>query len=43
MVARGILVGLLAVMVNAGVLWAEEKPSTFFRNNAMAIKGGYHL
>jgi len=43
MVAKGILMGLLAVMVSAGVLGAEETPSPFFRNNAIAIKGGYHL
>jgi len=43
MVAKGILMGLLAVMVSAGVLCAEEKPSIFFRNNAIAVKGGYHF
>lgn len=43
MIAKGILMGLLAVVVSAGGLWAEEKPSAFFRNNAIAIKGGYHF
>jgi len=43
MVAKGILVGLLAVVVGAGGLCAEEKPSAFFRNNAIALKLGYHF
>jgi hypothetical protein len=43
MVAKGILMGLLAVMVSAGGLCAQEKPFPFFRNNAIALKGGYHF
>ena len=43
MVAKGILMGLLAVMVSAGVLCAEEKTPVFFRNNAIAVKVGYHF
>ena len=43
MVAKGILMGLLTVMIGAGVLCAEEKTPAFFRNNAMALKLGYHF
>jgi len=43
MLAKGILMGLLAVMVSAGGLWAEEKTPVFFRNNAVTIKVGYHF
>jgi len=35
--------GMLGLVINDGMIWAQEKIPPFFRSNAVAIKLGYHM